>query len=134
MENEKLFSQAEVEEIIRKRLARGKIDNEELQQRESALTEREGKLNELQQQISVRESRIDCKSYLQDKGYPMDYADILDTSDPEAFKAKADKAFEISRTPAPVAPLGNPEMPTPTEDFAAKAFSPGFKHTPKEKY
>lgn len=131
---EKLFSQAEVEELIRKRLARSKIDNEELQQREASLTEREEQLNGLQLKISKRESQIDCKEYLQEKGYPLDFADIIDTSDLETFKTKADKAFQISKVSAPSMPMFNSEQPPEKEDVIAKAFAPGFKHVPKEKY
>lgn len=134
MEEEKLFSQAEVEEIIRKRLARGKIDSEELQQRETALTEREAQLTELQQQVAQRESQINCKEYLQEKGYPLDYAEIIDTSDLEAFKTKADKAFQIVKDPTNLMPLASTESPPAKEDVAAKAFAPSFRHTPKEKY
>lgn len=135
MDQEKLFTQAEVDEIIKKRLARGKIDDDDLKERSASLEEREKQLADLQSTMAKREAQIDCKAYLQEQGYPLDLAEILDTSDVEAFKAKADKAFTITKSSGgSFAPGYNPETPPPKEDIAAKAFARDFKHTPKEKY
>ena len=133
-ENEKLFTKDEVKEIVQKRLARNKIGNDELQEREASLAERENELKKLQDQMSKRESQIDCKEYLQEQGYPLDYLDILDTTDIEAFKSKADKIFMLSKNQCSSMPMFNGEKSPIKEDVAAKAFSPGFKHKPKEKY
>lgn len=140
---ERLFTQAEVNEIVRKRLERKKASDDEerkyseklemqaqqLADFELKMDEREKQLTELQSQLAGRESLVSCKEYLHVKGYPADLIDILDTSDPEKFKTKADAAVRISGAGA-FAPLGSGE-PTITKDVKG-AFSPDFKHVPKD--
>lgn len=78
-QSEKLFSQDEVNRIVSDRLARDRRERGTQQEdpKEKALNE--------------RESRLDCREYLTDKGYPAELLDILDTADAEKFKAAADK-------------------------------------------
>ena len=142
--DERLFTQAEVNEIIRKRLERKKASDDEereyseqlaaqaqqLADTQLKIDEREKALTELQDSLASRESLVTCKEYLHAKGYPADLINILETSDPEQFKVKADAAVRISG--AGIAPLGSSE-PTLTKDANVKgAFSPDYKHTPKE--
>lgn len=126
---ERLFTQEEVNKIIKQRLERGKTTDEELTEKESKLTERETQLTELQNQLSQRESRIDCKEYLQLKGYPAELIDVLDTSDVDAFKDKADATMKIANTRS-AAPIGSSEPVISGK--LPDAFSINYKHVPKD--
>ncbi len=116
-EGERLFTQAEVNEIVRTRLARAKnVPHEptEAEKREKALTE--------------RESRMECREYLLDRGYPRELLDIIDTSDPQNFQKKADAACSVFGSQnRRVAPLKSTEPALPkSQTFGAS------KHTPRQ--
>ena len=90
----KTFTQEEVNRIVSERLARERekpVDDE----REKAL--------------KARETRLDCRDYLDSKKYPASLLDTLDSSDAEKFKAAVDKlmkAFPViaaNRMPTPYA-------------------------------
>ena len=99
-QGEKLFTQEQVNEIVRKRLERQKekdnISSQQLETREADLT--------------AREQKLSCREYLTDMGYPAELLDILDTTDVEKFKEKADKSARLfGNMQQDVAPLANPE-------------------------
>lgn len=77
--NERMFTQAEVDRIVKERLSRAK--NMPKEPTETEIRDRE---------LTARESRLSCREYLIDKGYPADLLDVIDTSDIEGFKTKAD--------------------------------------------
>ena len=117
---EKLFTQEQVNEIVRRRLERQKetsVDVKELEERTAALSEREKKLS--------------CREYLLEKGYNTGLMNIIDTSDFEQFKAKADEAnkmFVSQQQEVIVAPLAC------TENVSFKkpaSFGKDTKHKPK---
>lgn len=76
---EKTFTQEEVNRIIQERLSRekGRADHENLEEREKNILQREQKLA--------------CREYVLEKGYDADLVDILDTSNVDEFKGRADK-------------------------------------------
>ena len=120
---EKMFTQEQVNEIIRKRLRNQKENNATAEQ----LSIREADL------VS-RESRLSCKEYLMEKGYPAELLDVLDTSDVELFKNKADKASNMFgvRNSVYVAPLASTEPSMcGNGDPVSKAFAERKKHIPK---
>lgn len=82
-QGEKLFTQAQVNEIVRERLARERAKTEP-----SPLDEREAALK-------ARESALDCREYLRTNQYSPELADILDTSDTERFKATVEKLAQL---------------------------------------
>lgn len=123
----KLFTQEEVDSIVKGRLARERGYAEESAQREVSLNEREAVLN-------AREEALNCREYVMTKGYPKELLEILDTSDAESFKQKADgifKTFErrAMRAEVPAPPLASTEPPL-HDDYGA-AFK-AAKHTPKK--
>ena len=69
---ERTFTQDEVNRIVQDRLAR---------EREKAL--------------EAREARLDCREYLDSKGYPAALLVVLDSSDTAKFKVAADKLVEL---------------------------------------
>ena len=71
--NEKLFTQEEVNRIVSERLARERTKQETPDEREQAL--------------NARETRLTCREYLAEVGESSVLLDVLDTSDPERFKA-----------------------------------------------
>lgn len=120
-EGEKLFTQEQVNEIIRKRLKHQKessVSTPEMDARAADLTKRENRLN--------------CREYLFDKGYPVELLDIIDTSDVEAFKSKADTASRVygsKQQEAFVAPLASTE---PSMHNNIDSAFKNAKHTPKK--
>lgn len=70
----KTFTQEDVNRIVSERLAR----------------ERE-KPDERERQLSAREARLTCREYLLDMRAPDIFLDVLDTSDPDKFKAAVKK-------------------------------------------
>lgn len=97
----KMFTQDDVNRIVSERLARD---------RKERTTQTEADAQE--QALKARGSRLDCREYLLDKQYPADLLDLLDTSDPEKFKAAADKIHGLyaddSRKARFVMPDGKP--------------------------
>lgn len=88
-QGERMFTQDEVNQIVKERLKREKAKPDpELSQRESAISEREHAL-------SQRESALSCREYLVQNGYPAEFMEILDTSNIDEFKKKADRAAEL---------------------------------------
>lgn len=117
---EKMFTQEQVNEIIKKRLGRQKEDEADTQE-----------LKAREKELTARESKLSCKEYLLEKGYPVELLDVIDTSDVETFKNKADKANNVyysTQQAQNVAPLANLE--SGNYDAIASAFS-NTKHEPK---
>lgn len=116
---EKLFTQEEVNKIVSNRLK---------QQEKRAESEEEKALQSRSNELDAREKKLSCREYLMDKGYPMEMLGIIDTSDVDSFKEKADKAVSITgattQEVAPLAMLG--EVYTPSNNFA-----PNVKHKPR---
>lgn len=117
-QGEKLFTQANLDRIIRERLARARVKAEP-----SPEDAREADLK-------AREARMDCREYLSDKKYPAELLDILPTGDSETFKASADKLAALFRGSAKPAggvrvdfgaPLGSGYR---SADTVADAFKP----------
>ena len=100
-QGERLFTQSEVNEIIRNRLARSKTSEaKQAEPTEAELRERD---------LMARENRLSCREYLLEKSYPRELLDILDTSDPKEFNKRADKAFALMDAHA----SGNPHFSSP---------------------
>lgn len=138
-EAEKLFTQAELERIIKKRLKRveAKISDDQT----SDYAQRVADLDRRESDLKARETRLQCKEYIMEKGYSADLTEILDISDFEAFKEKADRLAEIyhvsdSRnfTSYPALKDAGEVKNTGTSPDAAirKAFLSKGKHKPKE--
>ena len=129
-EPEKTFTQAEVNEIIKNRLARYKEDAaataEEINKRVEEATAQKAA------ELSALENKLNCKQYLVDNGLPEEFLEALDTSDPEVFKAKAEKMVEAvkrsQKTYYP--PIGSSE-PT-VSGMLPKEFRRDYKHTPRD--
>ena len=112
---EKTFTQDEVNRIVSERLARDRVD------RAKPTPE-----DEREQALKARESRLDCRDYLDSKKLPGDLLEILDTSDVEKFKAAADKLAallpgEVAMAARVTTRLG--ESPV-KEDPISEAFKP----------
>lgn len=94
-QEKKTFTQEEVDEIVRKRLAR---------ERNKANTEESTKTGtDRDKELDARELRIMAREKLQAEGMPMDLADVLKYSDDksldEAIKKIKDLSGEVQRTP-----------------------------------
>lgn len=116
----KMFTQEEVNKIVSERLARDR-EKRSIQQQEDTR----------EQALKAREARLDCREYLNEKKYPAELLDILDTTDADKFKADADKLSELfghSSTKAKfvqprfTAPKSGSEAPN--QDPIRKAFMP----------
>ncbi len=117
---EKLFTQEQVNEIIRKRLKDQKEAENNIQE-----------INIREAQLTSRENRLNCREYLIEKDYPVELLDIIDTSDVKAFKDKADRAsgvFESRQQNQFIAPLASTE---PSMFNCVKSAFENTKHQPK---
>ncbi len=85
-DQDKKFSQEELDRIIKDRLRR------ENEKHEKAVADA---VAEKEAEFSAERTRLSCKEYLFDKQYPAEFLDVLDTSDLEAFTQKADKINEM---------------------------------------
>lgn len=115
---ERLFTQEEVNKIVGERLARYKAKTEPAPE------------DQREQALKARETRLECREYIQDKGYPRELLDILDTADGEKFKAAAEQLAGLTGswgrqkgfvTVDMAAPLTSS---TPQTDSFAAAFKP----------
>lgn len=120
--SEKLFTQAEVNEIVRKRLEKVKQDPPapreptELEKREAAL--------------AAKESRIQCQEYLIGNNLPMQLLDILDTSNPNEFNKRAEMVNSLIRAAKGSDPLFEPSRGGAEFDIDAAFAKVG--HKPKD--
>ena len=92
----KMFTQEEVNNIVRERLNRVKAGAAEQDERATALDEREAAVQQREQAMQQKESRAACEEHCKAKGYDMAFLDLLDTSDPEKFTALVDKLHETA--------------------------------------
>ena len=128
--NEKLFTQAEVDEVIKKRLQRA--DKVSAKKEFAAIEEAQKQMEEREKALQAKETYLQCKEYLISEDLPTDLLDAVDVSDFEQFKKKVgilNKYVERSR---PRAPLGSTE-PRITGGLS-KPFSPDYKHKPKDPF
>ncbi len=90
---ERLFTVDEVNKIVQDRVKRVKAAKqaEESQAQEEDLKKRISDLEKREKDIISREIRLNCRDYLFTQGYKTELLDVLDTTDFEEFKKKADK-------------------------------------------
>ena len=93
---EKMFTQEEVNNIVRERLNRVKAGAAEQDERATALDEREAAVQQREQAMQQKESRVACEDHCKAKGYDTAFLDLLDTSDPERFTVLLDKLHETA--------------------------------------
>lgn len=120
--NGKMFTQEDVDRIVRDRLAREKAkapaqDPEVITKREAELT--------------ARESRLSCREYLVESGYPAELLDVVDTSNIDEFKKRADTVARLMNHSRNLEadPLANIEHRSCT---ALGSFEHPTKHTPRQ--
>ena len=120
---ERMFTQADLDRIIGERLSRERAKGEP-----SAIDERET-------QLKARESRLDCRDYLEGlvKGGKVasgvtGLIDVLDTSDKEKFQKTVNTLLELGAFNPQLEPLKIPPVDyhggPDTEHLIADAFKP----------
>lgn len=119
----KLFTQEEVNNIIRDRLAR---------ERAKSIPQEPTEDEKRKLELDARESKLLCREYLQQSGLPPQLADVLDTSDQEEFRKKANivsgllrEAGKQNYIPAPLAECEH------LIDFSPAGFK-NTKHVPRQ--
>ena len=132
---EKLFTQEEVDSIIRKRLERYKAnepakESKELEEREEALIRRE-------KELEKRSFSFDCRDYLRMNGYDSSFIDLITADSLDEFKDKADKLHAIiedehRQSSAFVAPAFTSPFEVVKGSPISEAFSPERRHEPKQ--
>lgn len=127
-DQEKKFTQADLDRIVKDRLKRSDEAKEKAHSEEIAA---------IQKSVTERENRLACREYLLDKGYPADLLEIIDTSSPEEFKKKADKAYNLTSGgfSHPAAPLADTESLSSYGRDGTQisvAFARERKHKPKK--
>ena len=130
----KMFTQEEVDHIVRERLNRAR--NKANEQDPTQAAEREAAYAEREAALTARESRMSCREYLVSKNYPVSLLDVVDTSNIDEFKKRADIAAELIRTPNPYDEGGKMYQPLANLDHHHQTdeddpFATASKHTPK---
>lgn len=136
-DHEKLFTQEEVNEILKKRLERYKEKHEAASDEQTVKISAE--LDARSAELDKKELKLDCKAYLSEMGYDANMLDIIQADDFDTFKDKADRLNQLvvdSQPKREAPPLGNPEMPTGDDRKSkiADAFSIDNRHKPKDIY
>ena len=101
-DNNKTFTQDDVDRIVQERLARERKNNnnnEDLETREQNLT--------------ARENRLECAEKLQEKGLNKSLLDILDTSDVDKFMENVGKLESMGAVRGTGKPVPYIMRPTP---------------------
>lgn len=116
----KSFTQDDVNRIVSERLARER--EKQLQQPRD---------DEREQALKARESRLDCRDYLDSKKYPAALLDVLDCSDVDRFKDTVDAlakefptAFQSPSLPPRYSVGAGTTLFLNTDDPVAAAFKP----------
>lgn len=121
---EKLFTQEDVDEIVKKRLSRKEKNiHDEVNKR-------------VNDELEKRSNTLDCKEYLIENGYPTDFMEIFENETIDNFKIKVDKVMSFIKANKQeiVPPLKNPELGRlNSDDNYAKGFSVK-EHVPKKLY
>ena len=121
---ERLFTQEEVNNIVRDRLAKDRAKRAPAEPSEAEKKEAE---------LTARESRLSCREHLLDNGLPSSLLDAFDTSDVDKFKKAVDVVSELiverARYAGP-APLYDPTVPTSGKPVTG--FERGKKHKPRQ--
>ncbi|MCR4903887.1 MAG: hypothetical protein K6A23_13580 [Butyrivibrio sp.] len=124
-QKEKLFTQTEVNEIVKERLSRER----------KKMSAQNNDFEELESNLNIRANVLDCREYVMEKGYSKELLDILDTSNAENFKSKADALNELykKQSAAALYPVlndgGEPIVPDARQYELEKAFR-GNPHSP----
>lgn len=92
----KMFTQDEVNNIVRERLNRVKAGAAEQDERAAALEQREAEIRQREQTMQQKETRSACADHCKEKGYDSAFLDLLDTSNPEQFNALVDKLHDTA--------------------------------------
>lgn len=128
--NERTFTQAEVDRIVKERLERDRA------KRRAPAEPSEAEKKEME--LTAKENRLTCREHLLGSGLPSSLLDVLDTSNPQKFKSAldavsrhvADLVKEQASGFMPPAPLYNPTVPV--SDSPVSGFDRGVKHIPKQ--
>lgn len=123
-QNQRTFTQEEVNRIVQDRLAKERSKTERTQQEQD---------NKAQEELTARESRLACREFLFDNNFPRELLECIDTSNLEEFKTKAEKLYNaMNKTRRGVSsPIFNAERPS-YGDPLDEIFGHNVKHTPKQ--
>lgn len=131
-QQEKLFTQAEVNAIVKDRLDRYKAKNKAEKDDQAATLQQT--LQEKEKELSEREKVLSCREYLRDKEYPAELISIISADNLEEFKKKADKAVQLLTRKEPSF-MPSPEFKTSEASAGSGRFTEkSFKHVPKKYY
>lgn len=117
---EKLFTQAELDKIVKQRIAR-----EKAKEPAPAINEAE---------LTAKANWLDCKEYVLDNGLSMELLDIIDTSDVQVFIDKVSKIQSITPASYPVVYDAGEVQNMPGLDAAIKEAFKNTAHKPKQKF
>jgi hypothetical protein len=134
--SERLFTQEEVNKIIKKRLYDRKKEESESQGISEKLTEREKAVDDREKSVIRRENKVKCQELVADRAYPKELIEILDTSDVDRFEEQAEKLARIY-TAAPIGATATKAYPGAKKNSMAdskptvKPFG-NSRHVPKQ--
>ena len=130
-QEEKKFTQEEVNRIVQDRMKREKAKHEKMQDTEGP--ENSETTDEQEASVAMRESRVECREFIADKGYKRELLEILDTSDAEKFKSQAEQLAELYRAKEEIKFYPGPKPNPSSYQSAGKNCSfAKTKHVPKQ--
>lgn len=130
--NERMFTQDEVNRIIKQRLAKVKETNMATEEEIARMVDEATAARNAE--LDTKENQLNCRLYVAEKGYPKQLLDALDTSNLDNFKQKADSlmsAFVHRNTQAPIG-SAEPSYSGKQGGEIEMAFSQEQRHTPKQ--
>ncbi len=117
----KMFTQEEVNQIVKERLAR---------ERAKTAPPEPSEEEKRQADLEARENKLFCREYVLNNRLPSELLDLFDTSDYENFAKKAGIVSGLLKTAKGVAPLYDPESGRGYSDGYPEGFK-NSKHVPK---
>ena len=124
----KMFTQEEVNQIVRERLARERAKNTPPEPTEEE--KQQQAMEQRMKDLSTRENRFDCRRYVENHRLPAELLDLYDTSDFNEFVRNVDIFMGVVRRAVGAAPMYTNEDPGMLGKTPA-----GFavtKHTPRQ--
>lgn len=116
----KMFTQQEVDRILKERLAR---------ERAKAAPQEPTEAEKREKDLTARENRLSCREYLLENSLPKELLDVLDTSDVAKFRRAAETVHGLMKAYKKpyAAPLYSHDVPIDPKT----GFEPDRKHKPK---
>lgn len=137
----RLFTQSELDDIIKRRLTKAKATMADYEEREKQIAAREEDLKNKEEELTKRQKELDyrenlekCKTYLKENSLPEELLDIISPEESDKFISTVEKLGTVFSSvsfgvPAPLASTDSPLSRSPLIGF-----SRDYERTPKSPF